>query len=68
MTLTATERLTGNIMAALPVLVGVGFMVMQPEMGRLLYETTIGRIAIVVAIILEIIGIIMIRKLANIKI
>lgn len=68
MTLTATERLTGNIMAALPVLVAVGFMVMQPDMGRLLYETTIGRIAVVVAIILEIIGIIIIRKLANIKI
>jgi len=68
MTLTATERLTGNMMAALPILVAVAFIFTQPEMGRLLYETTIGRIAVVVAVILEILGIIIIRKLANIKI
>ena len=68
MTLTATERLTSNMMAALPVLVAVGFVFLRPEMGRLLFETTIGRIAIVAAIMLEIIGIVIIRKLANIKI
>jgi len=67
-TLTATERLTGNMMAALPILVAVAFVVTRPEMGRLLYETTIGRIAVAAAIILEIIGIVIIRKLSDIKI
>ena len=68
LTLTATERLTGNMMAALPVLVAVAFVFTRPEMGALLFETTIGRIAVVVAIIFEVIGLVIIRKLANVKI
>jgi len=67
-TLTATERLTGNMMAALPVLVAVAFMFTQPTMGKLLLETTIGQAAIVAAVLLELVGIVVIRKLANIKI
>ena len=67
-TLTATERLTGNMMAALPVLVAVAFVFTRPEMGRLLLDTTIGRVAVVIAVIFEIMGVIIIRKLSNIKI
>ena len=68
LTLTATERLTGNMMAALPVLVAIAFVLTRPELGKLLYQTTIGQIAIAVAIVLELIGIVVIRKLSNIQI
>ena len=68
LTLTATERLTANMMAVLPILVVLGFMWLRPDMAKLLFHTTIGQIALAVAIILEILGIIVIRKLVDIKI
>lgn len=68
MTLTATERLTSNMMAVMPILVGVGFIIMHPELGKLLYTHPLGRVAVVAAVILEIVGIVIIRKMANIKI
>ena len=68
MTLTATERLTSNIMAVMPILVAVGFILTRPELGKLLFTHPLGRVAVVAAIILEVIGVIVIRKMANIKI
>jgi len=66
--LTAQQRLMANLMALLPVLVAVAFIFVNPSMGRLLYETTVGRIALALAIIIELFGLWLIRRLTKIDV
>jgi tight adherence protein B len=48
--------------------VGIGFWILKPEYIRLLYTDPIGTKFLTYAIISEIVGILVIRKLANIKV
>ncbi|MFA5866278.1 MAG: type II secretion system F family protein [Phycisphaerae bacterium] len=66
--LTAEGRMSGWTLSALPVLVFFMAWVMNPEYaGVLLYDPT-GQAMLVAAIVLQIIGMLMIKKIVNIKI
>ena len=67
-TLTASEQLTGTLMAIIPVLVVVGFIFLNPDYKGLLFGTTIGQIALAIGITLEVIGYVLIKKLTQIEV
>jgi len=64
---TAQQRFSAGLLCCMPVVVGLGFWVLKPEYMRLLWTDPVGSKFLTYAIISEIIGIIVIRKLANIK-
>ena len=49
----------------LPLVVGLGFWILKPEYIRLLYTDETGQKFLTYAIISEIVGILVIRKIAN---
>jgi tight adherence protein B len=64
---TAQQRLSAGLLCSLPIVVGIGFWFLKPEYIRLLYTDEIGSKFLTYAIISEIVGILVIRKLANPK-
>jgi tight adherence protein B len=64
---TAQQRLSAGLLCALPVVVGLGFWVLKPEYMQLLWSDPVGVKFFTYAIISECIGILVIRKMANIK-
>ena len=64
---TAQQRFSAALLCSLPVVVGIGFWILKPEYIRLLYTDDIGQKFLTYAIISEIVGILVIRKIANPK-
>lgn len=64
---TAQQRLSAGLLCALPIFVGAAFWFLKPEMMNLLITDETGSMAFTYAIISEIVGILIIRKLANPK-
>jgi tight adherence protein B len=64
---TAQQRFSAGLLCSLPVVVGLGFWIMKPEYIRLLYTDEWGQKFLTYAIVSEIIGILLIRKIANPK-
>jgi tight adherence protein B len=64
---TAQQRMSAGLLCALPIVVGIGFWFLKPEYIRLLYTDPIGSKFMTYAICSEIVGILVIRKLANPK-
>jgi tight adherence protein B len=64
---TAQQRFSAALLCLMPIVVGLGFWVLKPEYIRLLYTDPIGTKFLTYAVISEIIGILVIRKLSNIK-
>ena len=62
---TAQQRFSAALLCSLPLVVGVGFWILKPEYIRLLYTDETGQKFLTYAIISEIIGILVIRKIAN---
>ncbi|MGH8631407.1 MAG: type II secretion system F family protein, partial [Burkholderiales bacterium] len=62
---TAQQRLSAGLLCALPLVVGLGFWFLKPEYIRLLYSTETGSKFLTYAIVSEIVGILVIRKIAN---
>ena len=67
-TLTAQQRLTGFIIAGLPPALAGIFFVLNPSYMAVLYEEFIGRTMVVGAIILEIIGAYIIKRIIAIEV
>ena len=65
---TAQQRFSAGLLCCLPLVVGIGFYILKPEYVRLLWTDPVGSKIFTFAIIWEIIGILIIRKLANIKV
>jgi tight adherence protein B len=65
---TAQQRLSAGLLCSLPIVVGIGFWFLKPEYIKLLYTDETGSKFLTYAIISEIVGILVIRKLANPKI
>ncbi|HET9481598.1 MAG TPA: type II secretion system F family protein [Candidatus Polarisedimenticolia bacterium] len=65
---TAQGRFTGYLLAALPF--GVGFLIfmLNREYMTILWERPVGRLLMAVALVLQVIGFFIIRKIINIKI
>jgi len=62
-TLTAQQRMTGIIIGALPIFVGLAMFAMNPDYMSLLFTETVGRVLLLIAAGLEVLGIVMIRSL-----
>jgi len=64
---TAQQRFSAGLLCSLPLVVGLGFWILKPEYIRLLYTDEVGQEFLTYAIVSEIIGILVIRKIANPK-
>lgn len=62
---TAQQRFSAGLLCSLPIVVGIGFWILKPEYIRLLYTDEVGQMFLTYAIVSEIIGILVIRKIAN---
>ena len=65
---TAQQRFSAGLLCALPLVVGIGFWILKPDYVRLLWTDPTGIKFFTYAICSEIVGILVIRKLANIKV
>jgi tight adherence protein B len=64
---TAQQRFSAGLLCVLPIVVGLGFYILKPEYIRLLWTDPTGSKFFTYAIISEIVGILIIRKIANIR-
>ena len=62
---TAQQRMSAGLLCALPIVVGTGFWILRPEMMSLLITDETGSFWFTYAIVSEIVGILIICKLAN---
>ena len=65
---TAQQRFSAGLLCVLPIVVGLGFYILKPEYERLLWTDPVGTKFFTFAIIFEIVGILVIRKIANIRV
>lgn len=65
---TAQQRFSAGLLCVLPIVVGLGFWILKPEYVRLLWTDPVGTKFFTYAIISEIVGILVIRKIANIRV
>jgi tight adherence protein B len=67
-TLTAQQKLTGLVIGALPIGVGILFQLMQPGYISPLFVTVLGKVMLGVAVLLEVVGIMIIQRILNIEV
>jgi tight adherence protein B len=65
---TAQQRFSAGLLCGMPVVVALGFWVLKPEYIRLLYTDPTGSKFLTYAIVSECVGILVIRKIANIRV
>jgi tight adherence protein B len=65
---TAQQRFSAGLLCALPVVFGVGSYFLKPDYVSLLWTDPVGSKFLTYAIISEIVGILIIRKIANIRV
>jgi tight adherence protein B len=65
---TAQQRFSAGLLCGLPFVVGIGFWFLKPEYMRLLWEDPIGSKFFTYAIFSEAVGILVIRRMANIRV
>ena len=62
---TAQQRFSAGLLCVMPLIVGLGFWILKPEYIRLLYTDETGSKFLTYAIISEIVGILVIRRIAS---
>jgi tight adherence protein B len=67
-TLTAQQRMTGIVIALLPVAVGGMFFVVSPDYITTLFTDTMGQVALGMAVVLETVGVLIIRRILAIEV
>jgi len=65
---TAQGRLTGYILAALPILLGLAITALNPEYMAILFEEPMGKVLMAAAAILQFLGFLLIRRIIDIEI
>ena len=65
---TAQGRMSGYVLAALPIVVGTLIYLLNPDYGSLMFTHPLGRVLLGVAFIMQIIGFLWIRKIIDIDI
>ena len=65
---TAQQRFSAALLCLMPIVVGIGFWILKPDYIKLLYTDPTGSKFLTYAVISEIVGILVIRKLANVKV
>jgi tight adherence protein B len=66
--LTATQRLTGQILSIYPIALGAFLFVLAPSMMKVLFTEEIGRILLAIALTLQIIGALTIRRILSLDV
>jgi tight adherence protein B len=64
---TAQGRITGYVLAAAPIVAGLGMYMLNPEYEKLLFTEPLGRTMLVVAAIMQVIGFLIIRRIVDIE-
>lgn len=67
-TLTAQQKLTGIVIGLLPVGVGLLFLVTSPGYIGILFTTSIGKVMLGIAVVMEVIGIMIIQRILDIEV
>lgn len=67
-TYTAQGRMTGYLLAALPILIGVAIFALNREYMMILFEEGVGRLLIAAAVFFQILGFFAIRRIVDIEI
>jgi tight adherence protein B len=65
---TAQQRFSAGLLCALPLVVGLGFYIQKPDLVRLLWTDETGSKLLTYAIVSEIIGILIIRRIASVRV
>lgn len=65
--LTAQGRISGIVIGLLPVFIGLVFMLINPDYILTFFESTLGKIMLVVGLFLEIIGFLVVKKVVDVK-
>lgn len=65
---TAQGRMTGYLLAVLPIIMGVLIYMLNAEYMSILFENPIGRLLIAGALVLQVIGFIVIRRIVDIEV
>ena len=65
---TAQGRMSGYVLALLPVALGCVFYLLNPDYIMILFRDPAGKFGLVVAVILQLIGFLWIRKIVDIEI
>ncbi|HEM46914.1 MAG TPA: hypothetical protein ENO23_07705, partial [Alphaproteobacteria bacterium] len=65
---TAQGRMTGYLLAVLPIIMGFLIFMLNPEYMSILWEEAVGRLLIAAAFVLQIIGFIVIRRIVDIEV
>jgi|CXWL01.1.fsa_nt_gi tight adherence protein B len=67
-TLTAQQKLTGIVIGLLPIAIGILFSVISPGYINPLFTTVLGKVMLVVAVVLEVLGIMIIQRIMDIEV
>ena len=65
---TASQRFSAGLICSMPIIMGVGMWFLKPEMISILWTDETGSMFLTYAIISEIVGILVIRALSNLKV
>ncbi len=65
---TASQRFSAGLICAMPIIMGVGMWFLKPDMISILWKDETGSMFLTYAIISEIVGILVIRALSNLKV
>lgn len=65
--LTATARTSGLVVGLMPLVIILVFMLFNPDYITIFFESNLGIAMIVIAIVMEVIGYLLIRRIVNIK-
>ena len=65
--LTATGRISGTVIGMLPVGIGVILLLLNPDYITLFFETSMGKMLLVLAGVLELIGFLFVKKIVTVK-
>jgi tight adherence protein B len=66
--ITAQGRLSGYVLAALPIFVGITIYMINPDYVKLLFTHPMGKIFLVFGVIFQVLGFLWIRKIVDIEI
>ena len=66
--ITAQGRLSGYVLAALPIFVGLAIYLLNQEYATLLFTHPLGKVMLVIAVVMQVMGYLWIRKIVNIEI
>lgn len=66
-TLTAQGRISGIVIGALPIAIVLAIMVLSPDYFKGFFDSSLGKVLVIISIVMETVGFIIINKIINIE-